>query len=98
MSNADDSSKYFFEKNEKCCYFQSFNYPEDLFTAFSSILFRIYLHLCLEFIYRVYFFYEFFDILEKYKLSFCLKNSVKKLQFGPYYSHAFDITLTTINL
>ena len=129
VSNADDYSKYFFEKNEKCCYFKA------------SIIQKTYLQLshqfCSEFICicassffsyidlnicdnrrirnlilnhgcylfskfwhetNIDFFYEFFDILEKYKLSFCFKNSVKKLQFGPYYSHAFDKTLTTINL
>ena len=128
LSNADVYFKYFFEKNEKCCYFQSFNRPEDVFAAFSSILLRIYLHLCFEFFSyidlnisdnrgvrnlilnpgcyllskfwhetNIDFWYEFFDIFDKYNLSFCFKNSVKNPQFGPYYSHAFDTTLTIIN-
>ena len=44
------------------------------------------------------FFYEFFDIFDKHNLSYCFKNSERKLEFGPYHPSSFDATLTIIGL
>ena len=49
VSNADDYFKFFNLKNDFCCYFALFSYPEEVFAAFSSILIRIYVNICLKF-------------------------------------------------
>ena len=48
VSNADEYFKFFQVKDDLCCYFAFFCYPEDIFAAFSSILIRIYLNVSLK--------------------------------------------------
>ena len=50
VSNADDYFKFFKIKNDFCSYFALFSYPEEIFAAFSSILTRIYVNVCLKFL------------------------------------------------
>ena len=49
VSNADDYFKFFKVKDDFCTYFAFFSYPEEIFAAFSSILIRIYVNVCLKF-------------------------------------------------
>ena len=126
-SNAGNYFKFFNLKNDFCCYFALFSYPEEIFAAFSSILMRIYVNICLKFFphldlnvfdekrikkiiltqsrfflarfwheVNIDFFYEIFDIFDKYNKSYCFRNSNKKVEFGPYYPTVFDATITFI--
>ena len=78
VSNADDYFKFFNVQNDFCSYFALFHYPEEIFAAFSSILIRIYVNVCLKY------------------FSYCLRNSSRKPEFGPYYHAAFDTTISII--
>ena len=49
VSKADDYLKFFKVKDDYCTYFAIFSYPEEIFAAFSSILIRIYVNVCLKF-------------------------------------------------
>ena len=49
MSNAEEYFKFFNIKDNFCSYFALFHYPEEIFAAFSSILIRIYVNVCLNF-------------------------------------------------
>ena len=45
LSNADVNLRSYTKDNGKCCFFQLFEYAEDVFCAFSSILLRVYLNI-----------------------------------------------------
>ena len=49
VSNADEYFKFFNIKDDFCSYFTLFHHPEEIFAAFSSILIRIYVNICLKF-------------------------------------------------
>ena len=43
-----DYFKFFQVKDDFCCYFALFSYPEDIFAAFSSILIRTYINVSIK--------------------------------------------------
>ena len=49
VANADEYFKFFNIKDDFCSYFTLFHHPEEISAAFSSILIRIYVNICLKF-------------------------------------------------